>query len=272
MPTRFPTLLLAVWLAAPGAALAQGRSFDCVIDPAVTVQLGAPVSGLLDRVFVDQGDVVHRGQVVATLRSEVERTSVEVLTLQADSSAEIEAQQSRLALAEKRLTRIRSMAERNLTPRDELETAEAEREVTKRELAIAEMKRRVAALELDRARQQLAQREIASPIDGVVVERHLFDGEFLAQDGHVVTIAQMDPLKVEAYLPVDLFGTVAPGDVLRVRPEAPLTGSFEATIDVVDRVFDAASGTFGIRLHLDNPDQAIPAGHRCQVDLAPQGN
>ena len=268
IPRRL-ALTLAV-LAAPLAA--RGQTFDCVISPAVVVQLGAPVSGLLDQVMVDQGDLVHRGQIVATLHSEVERTALKVLALQAESQAEIEAQQSRLDLAEKRLDRVRAMVERAIAPREDLESSTAEVEVIKRELAIAEMRREVAALELDRARQQLAQREILSPIDGVVIARHLFDGEFLQQDGYVATIAQIDKLKVEAFLPVTLYRSVKVGDVLHVTPDLPVEGTFDATIDVVERVFDAASGTFGIRLHLENPDFTLPAGHRCQIEVTPPGH
>ena len=54
---------------------------------------------------------------------------------------------------------------------------------------------------------------------------------------------------------------------LTVTPEAPLSGTFSAQVDVIDRVFDAASGTFGIRLTLPNPGNAIPAGHRCEVEV-----
>jgi multidrug efflux pump subunit AcrA (membrane-fusion protein) len=48
-------------------------------------------------------------------------------------------------------------------------------------------------------------------------------------------------------------------------PEAPVGGRHAATVAVVDRVVDAASGTFGIRLLLPNPDLALPAGLRCRV-------
>lgn len=264
------TALILPLLLVPLASAAQ--SVDCVIVPAVTVRLGAPVSGLVEHVLVDQGDIVTPGQVVATLRSEVERTSLEVLALQAESDAEIEAQSSRLDLAIKRLDRIRTLVEQSLTPREELDTAEAETEVIKRELAIAEMRKQVARLEHARAQQLLDQRQILSPIAGVVVNRALFDGEFLPQDGYVVIIAQIDPLKVEAYLPVALYGNVSTGNVLTVRPGPPVDGAFEATIDVVERVFDAASGTFGIRLHLENSGLSIPAGHRCELDLPARGN
>jgi hypothetical protein len=53
--------------------------------------------------------------------------------------------------------------------------------------------------------------------------------------------------------------------VARVNISEPIAGVHPATVTVVDRVFDAASGTFGVRLDLSNPDGALPAGQRCTV-------
>jgi hypothetical protein len=50
-----------------------------------------------------------------------------------------------------------------------------------------------------------------------------------------------------------------------VIPEQPIGGRYSATVKVVDRVIDAASGTFGVRLELPNRQRAIPAGARCRV-------
>ena len=41
--------------------------------------------------------------------------------------------------------------------------------------------------------------------------------------------------------------------------------TLKAKVIVVDRIFDAASGTTGVRLQLANPDGLIPAGQRCVV-------
>lgn len=263
------TALAGLGLMACGAARAE--MVDCVISPAVTVHVGAPISGLIDEVRVDQGDVVTRGQIIATLRSEVEEKSVELLAVQAASRSEIEAQKSRLALSRKRLERAQELMVRNVGTREQLDEAEAEAEVTAGELAIAEMKAQVAGLELERARAQLEQRVIRSPVDGVVVSRELYSGEFLHTEADVATIAQIDPLHVTAYLPVTLFQQLTPGVVLQVHPDPPVSGIYPAKVEVIDRVFDPASRTFGIRLSLPNADGALPAGHRCQLDLAVAG-
>jgi hypothetical protein len=50
-----------------------------------------------------------------------------------------------------------------------------------------------------------------------------------------------------------------------VKPESPPGGVYTAVVKIVDTVIDAASGTFGVRLELPNPDYHIPAGLKCQV-------
>jgi multidrug efflux pump subunit AcrA (membrane-fusion protein) len=52
-----------------------------------------------------------------------------------------------------------------------------------------------------------------------------------------------------------------------VTPETPGT-AFAARVSVVDRVIDAASGTFGVRLDLHNPNNVIPAGAKCKIRFA----
>jgi hypothetical protein len=55
--------------------------------------------------------------------------------------------------------------------------------------------------------------------------------------------------------------------VADVTPEPPFTRTYRAKVKVVDRVIDAASGMFGIRLELPNPDYSLPAGLKCKVRL-----
>ena len=104
-----------------------------------------------------------------------------------------------------------------------------------------------------------------SPIDGVVMERLLRVGEFRHDQSPVFTLAQVDPLRVEVFVPAALHGQVRAGMVAQVVPELPGAQPVAARVAVVDPVMDAASGTFGVRLALPNPGKALPAGVRCHV-------
>jgi RND family efflux transporter MFP subunit len=257
--------VLFVLLALAWAQAANAAEYDCVINPAVMVKVGSPIAGLIDEVYVKRGDKVKKGDKIARLRSRVEETTVALDKEQATNTAEIEAQQARLSLSQSKLERAEKLERRNISSTEKLEEARAQSEVISHELAIAEMHHRTAQLELERARELLAQRTIRSPIDGVVLERALYDGEFLTQDAHVVTLAQIDPLYVEAFVPVESYGSIQIGMTGKIRPHKPIDGVFYGIVTVVDSVFDVASGTFGIRLRLDNPDGKIPAGHRCTL-------
>ena len=80
-------------------------------------------------------------------------------------------------------------------------------------------------------------------------------------------LALIDPLKVEVILPLEAYGKIKTGMTGQVIPEG-LGGRYPASVKIVDRVFDAASGTFGVRLELPNHKGALPGGIRCQVEFA----
>ena len=78
-------------------------------------------------------------------------------------------------------------------------------------------------------------------------------------------VAQIHPLRVEAIAPVTLFGKVTFDTRAEILPEATVNGTYTAKVTVVDRVVDAASGTFGVRLALPNPNYRLPAGLKCKM-------
>ena len=103
-------------------------------------------------------------------------------------------------------------------------------------------------------------------IEGVVVARMHNAGEYI-EDQPLMRIVRLDPLHVEAILPMRLFGKVKPGMKAKVVPELNEGMGHEATVVLVDAMGDAASGTFGARLELPNPDEGLPAGLKCRMQL-----
>ena len=244
---------------------ASAATFDCVMDPFLTVKLGSPVTSVLSEVLVDRGDLVTKGQVIAKVESAVEQAAVATNEARAGSTAEIAAKQALLDQKSGVYKRKLDLQAHNVTSAQDVETAQAEYNVAKQELELARLNRKMAELEAMRLRALLEQRTIRSPIDGVVVQRSLGPGEYVRQDANIVTVASIDPLSVEAYLPVRYFGAIKVGDVAAVHPDEPVGGEHQATVSIVDQVFDAASGTFGVRLNLPNHDNLLPGGLRCHV-------
>ncbi len=263
--------VISACLAATAATAQDVASYDCVMDPSEIVLVSSPTGGVIAETFAGRGDLVTSGQVLAQLSSAVEEANVALLEARTDSTAALEAQTARRDLIKTRYERSLELRERNIISDDQLAEVSAELVAAESLVRQAELDRTVAQQELDRARVILAQRTIESPIDGIVVTRNTNAGEFLAQDDYVMSIISLDPLYIEAFLPIEVYDQVALGGTGIVKPNAPIGGTYQAEITIVDQVFDAASGTFGVRLEMANPDSALPAGQRCMLQFAPSG-
>src|SRR5947199_221733 len=121
------------------------------------------------------------------------------------------------------------------------------------QLRQADTEQEFAVLEMKRAAALLAQRTIVSPIDGYVIKRIMAPGENVYEQAKIMKIAQIDPLLVEVHLPIVGFPVIKQGMKAEIRPSQPAGSVHTATVSVIDKVFDAASDTFGVRLILPNP-------------------
>ena len=256
-------LLLMAALAAPSWA---AQPMGCLIEPERVAEVGSQVVGVIESMSVERGDLVKKGQVIATLRADVERASVVVASSRAEAQADLQAAAANLSFYQQRLTRAEDLLAKKFISQQAFDQTRTEAEVAEQKLAQAREQRRVLSREHELATAQLSQRTIRSPIDGVVAERYLAAGERV-EDKPLVRIAKVDPLRVQVVVPTAYFGKIQPGSTARIMPELPDTLSVTARVTLVDKVIDAASNTFRVQLELPNPDLALPAGLRCKADF-----
>ena len=266
-------LAISAVLATP--ALAAGpanKGYACLIEPFSRVEMRSVVEGRIATMHVDRGSEVRKGQVLVELESAPERAALEGARYRAVMEGEIKGADGRVEAAKEKLARRELMVqERFLAPQDRDDTR-SELHVAEANRIQAQDNRRLAQLEQTRLTELVEQRRLRSPINGVVTERLQQVGE-IAQAGEtaraVLRLAQINPLRVEVVLPVAMYGKVLRGSKVMVEAEPPISGRYEATVLVVDKVVDSASGTFGVRLELPNPSGSIPAGIKCRVGFEP---
>ena len=245
----------------------ENTQFDCVIEARQMVKLASPVVGIIARLDVDRGDVVTKGQVLGKLEDGVEEATLALAKAKARNEYTIKATQARLEFLRSKQDRTGQLMAKSFASHATAEEAQAEARVAEEQLGEARLNLEVAKLEVWRAEELLKQRHLYSPIDGVVVERLLVPGEYRNEQTPILTLAEMNPLLVEVFLPTAFFGQIHVGSEALVSPEQPIGGSHTAVVTVVDRVLDAASGTFGVRLRLPNPTLNLPAGIRCRIEF-----
>jgi RND family efflux transporter MFP subunit len=211
--------------------------FEGLIEPREVVGFSSQIPGILEKVLVERGDRVEVGQVLAKLKSGVEAAAVRTA-------------EARVDFGQRKVERNTELHKKKLISvheKDELET-----EV------------QLARLQQIEAREQMELRTIRSTINGVVVKRSGAPGEYVGEDPFL-TVARIDPLNVELVISVEYFGAIKEGVTARVMPDPPVGGEYVAKVVIVDKVIDAASGTFGVRLELPNPQLKLPAGVKCRV-------
>lgn len=218
-------------------AKAEDSFFEGLIEPSALVNVSSPVEGILEEVIFDRGESVKKGEIIAFLNSNIEKAVADLAL-------------ARVEFSERKVLRNEDLYKKQLISIHEKDEMETELKITR--------------LQLREAQEKLDIRNIRSPVDGVVVERFLSRGEYVGENP-VMSIAQIDPLYVEVVIPAEEFGKIKKDSYARVRIELPEPMTLRARVSVVDRVIDAASGTFGVRLVLSNKDYKLPAGIKCEV-------
>jgi RND family efflux transporter MFP subunit len=222
----FPCAALGAFLLSTvSSAHAQNKTFDCLLEPRQKIKLATHVAGVLKEVAVDRGDVVQKGDVLARLESGVEQALLELAQARAESDAIVKAREARLKFLTKKRERILQLQAKGAASAAALDEVESEYGIALQEVQEAKWNMQIARLDVARAAEVLKQRSILSPIDGVVAERNLFGGEYAYEQAHIMTIAQINPLNVEVFVPVALYGTINMGMEAVVSAEQPVGSS-----------------------------------------------
>ncbi len=132
-----------------------------------TVAVGTQVSGQIAELLVDFNDTVKKGQLLARIDPTLQQQAV------TDAQASVERAQAQLLQAQRDYNRNRELLSSGLVARSVFETTDSS-------LDVARANVKSARVSLDRAKQNLEYTNIYAPIDGVVVERNVDDGQTVA--------------------------------------------------------------------------------------------
>ena len=267
---RFGFLLAAALM----SSKCMAAEFDCLIEPTQMVEVGSSVTGRIDRVYVKRGDWVKKMQTLATLESDAERAASELAKFKSQQVGPTQMAEGKMEFSKKKLNRRQEMASQKLMALQDSEDTEAEFRLSEAELQVAKENRQIAKLELQQQNSLLDLRTIKSPVEGVVVDQGAFQGEVFelgSNKKYIFKVAEMNPLRVHVILPKQVFGELKQGMSANVTPEIPQGSLYSANVNMVDRLIDAASGTFVVFLEMPNPKLEIPAGVKCKVDFPELG-
>lgn len=215
-----------------------------------TVRLFPPFAGRVLRILVKTGERVSKGQALAKL------ASPDFGQAQADARRA----QSDFALAEKNLNRLRELHAAGVSSRKDLAAAEADYARADAELARAMGKVKLYGASPDSVDQNFS---LASPIDGVVVERNINPGQELRTDLQLANSPAMFVITDPARLWVQLdaaenqLASLRPGKKVQLRSAAWPDQTFTATLENISDFIDPVSRTVKVRGSVENRERKL---------------
>ena len=142
------------------------------------VMLSSEVIGKVAGLFVEEGDVVHRGQLVLQVDdinfiAALEQSEAAVRI----NSIDIERQEVRIANLSRQFERSKSLHEQKMIGDDEFENIKNQLDLTHIDLKSSRERLAQSKAQLDQMNDQLSKTKIVSPIDGVITSLDIKVGE-----------------------------------------------------------------------------------------------
>jgi HlyD family secretion protein len=273
---------------------------------AARVKVFSKVEGRLQDLRVEQGDAVRAGQVIAQiddaeLKARRDRAAAELDALRAQwaqmqagalpeeiAQAEDRVQQTKAERinAERLSERTRAMVERGLQSTQDLEDAtlrvtqmQAAHSIAEKRLHLLRVGARIedrqalqARLRAAQAALRLAETElqnavITAPITGIVSHRHVDVGAYITDNTTIVTIVDMDTVKISLPVSERDISAIRPGLAARIRVDAYPQDTFAGTVQRVSPTIDPASRSGEVEIVVANSDYRLKPGMFAKVTL-----
>ena len=211
------------------------------------------VSGNVVKIFVELGDQVKQGQVLASIRSsevaEFEREKMDAL--------------NDVALAEKNLQVANDLLAGKLASEKDQLAAERELEKAKAEL------KRINEVYTIYNLQPGALYNITAPISGFIIEKNINQNELIRSDegNNVFAIAQIDEVWVLANVNESEIGLINPGIEADIHTISYPNREFKGKVDRTFNILDPSTKAMKVRIRMPNADHALKPEMSATVTL-----
>ena len=244
------------------------------LNPIETVDVGAQVSGKIEKLYADFNTPVKQGQVVAELDQEPLRMKIQ----QNESSyqtrvAGLDQAKVTLQTSEKAFERAKALFAKGLLSDEEMEAAEAAYLNAKSSLVSAQASLAQAKTTLDLSKVDLSYSVIKSPVDGVVITRKVNIGQTLQSSYAAPVLFQvatdLTKMKVECSVDESDIGKVKEGQKVRFTVEAYPNDTFNGVVQQVRVSPETVQNvvTYTTIVNVDNPEKKLLPGMTATVSI-----
>ena len=230
------------------------------LQPVYKVDVGTQVSGIVERIYVDFNSVVKKGQLLA----ELDRSNLNEQLTQAKTS--VSNAQSNLTLAQQQFDRVKALYDNKAATQEAYESAVNSLNLAKNQLKTAQS-------DLSRAQTNLSYATIYSPIDGVIMDKAVEEGQTVASSFSTPTLFtianDLTQMQVEAKVDEADIGAVKAGQPVTFTVDAFPDDVFTGTVKEV-RINPTVTSnvvTYTVIINAPNPETKLFPGMTANVTI-----
>lgn len=249
------------------------RTFSGTLEAASEFLLAPKVSGRLERLEVDLGDEVKRGQIVAHLDDDEYVQAVHQVEADLDvARASHSEAESALEIAERALDRAIALRKEGVTSESQLDDAKTEAVARRARLAVTEANvvRAEAVLESARIRSSYT-KVVANWASGddsrIVAQRFVDEGDAVSPGSPMLSIVELNPIICVVQVPERDYARLVAGQPATLVTDAFTGERFDATVVRVAPVFRSSTRQARVELVVENDDERLKPGMFVRVTL-----
>ncbi|KPK96047.1 hypothetical protein AMJ80_02235 [bacterium SM23_31] len=228
------------------------------IEPWESVNIMPDISGKVKKIYVDNGDFVKEGQVLA----ELDTRSMALILKQAEAGLSVA--ESNYNDASKNWERIKTLFEKGTATSQQYEKAQLGYEAAKAQLEQAK-----AAFDI--AQYQLDVSIMKAPFSGIIASKNMNEQEtinpMMPGGQGVLTLADLSKVKIHVAIPENQFRDVLPGLDALLHVDAYSDEVFTGEVTKINPTADPLSRTFGVEIVVLNENILLRAGMFARVEL-----
>jgi HlyD family secretion protein len=244
------------------------------LEPVETVDVGTQVSGIVMELHADFNQFVKRGQIIARLdpsliETAIERSEANVTRAEAD----LDRLRVSLSDAERKLEQAKQMWDKQLIPKDQLDTADLNVKQLKSQIVSSEAGLIQANADLNTQRVNLGHTIIKAPIDGIVISRSVDQGQTVAASMNAPVLYQLaeDLTKMQVLANIDEaeIGKLRMGQEVEFTVDAYPNDEFTGRVQEVRLLPTTVQNvvTYTVVIEAPNPQYKLKPGMTANVTI-----
>jgi len=241
------------------------------------VHVASRSAGRVEKIFAWEGDLLKAGDPIVQLEASELKARRALAAAQINTAQhDVEAQSAQLEFLKADAKRQQDLLKRNTVSPSEAERAVSAAKAQEKILAAASARVEQAQAQLADMDAQIQEMKIVAPAESILEILSVKVGDVLPANREVATLILPQHLWVRVYVPEPWLGLIKLNDPVRVRVDSHPDRDFSGSVEQINRkaeftprnvqtVEDRIKQVFGVKIKLDNKEDALRAGMSADI-------